>query len=211
MNTFNSTIIRAMRCNMDIKFLGSGPSTKAIIYYITDYITKSQLKTHVAYAAIQVAINGLQHADNDVDDVAGCAKKLLQKCAFSMVSKQELSSQQVVSYLRGYKDHFTSHTYCKLFWMTGKQRTLFNFASSGSQQRNAPYRIAGIDSFQQSWLKTSLRSRRMRYNISSAIGVRLWIWPASLRIEDVSIRQKAIIKETRPFKISLIRTAVAAE
>lgn len=51
-NNFNDTIIRAVCCNMDIKFIGSGVSAKAILYYITDYITKSQLKLHVAYAAL---------------------------------------------------------------------------------------------------------------------------------------------------------------
>ncbi|PBK79447.1 hypothetical protein ARMGADRAFT_950809, partial [Armillaria gallica] len=53
-NNFNDTIIHAVRCNMDIKFIGSGVSAKAILYYITDYITKSQLKLHVAYAALDV-------------------------------------------------------------------------------------------------------------------------------------------------------------
>jgi hypothetical protein len=48
-NNFNMTILEAVRCNMDIQFIGSGESAKAMIYYITDYITKSQLKTHVAY------------------------------------------------------------------------------------------------------------------------------------------------------------------
>jgi len=41
---------------MDIKFIGSGASAKAILYYVTDYITKTQLKTHVAYSAIQAAV-----------------------------------------------------------------------------------------------------------------------------------------------------------
>lgn len=50
-NNFNDTILAAIRCNMDIKFVGSGESAKAILYYITDYISKAQLKAHVAYAA----------------------------------------------------------------------------------------------------------------------------------------------------------------
>ena len=50
-NNFNVSMLEAVRCNMDIQFIGSGESAKAMIYYITDYITKSQLKTHVAYAA----------------------------------------------------------------------------------------------------------------------------------------------------------------
>ncbi|KAJ3722189.1 hypothetical protein C8R42DRAFT_537100, partial [Lentinula raphanica] len=47
-NDFNETILAAVRCNIDIKFIGSGASAKAVMYYITDYITKSQLKAHVA-------------------------------------------------------------------------------------------------------------------------------------------------------------------
>ncbi|KAJ7786845.1 hypothetical protein B0H14DRAFT_2166304, partial [Mycena olivaceomarginata] len=39
-NNFNATILEAMHCNMDIKFIGSGTSAKGILYYITDYITR---------------------------------------------------------------------------------------------------------------------------------------------------------------------------
>ena len=46
------------------------------------------------------------------------AKKLLQKCAYSMISHQELSAQQVASYLMDYKDHFTSHQYQNLYWIS---------------------------------------------------------------------------------------------
>ena len=44
---------------MGIKFIGSGASAKAILYYITDYITKSQLGAHVAYAALEPAVGKL--------------------------------------------------------------------------------------------------------------------------------------------------------
>ncbi|KAJ7462919.1 hypothetical protein FB451DRAFT_957827, partial [Mycena latifolia] len=58
-NNFNATMIEAIRCNMDIKFIGSGASAKGILYYITDYITKSQLKTHVAFAMLELAVKKL--------------------------------------------------------------------------------------------------------------------------------------------------------
>ncbi|KAG1799396.1 uncharacterized protein HD556DRAFT_1430667 [Suillus plorans] len=96
-NHFNESILEAMRCNTDIKFIGSGPAAKAILYYITNYITKSQLKTHVALAAMETA-------------------KMLQKCAHSMISHQELSAQQACSYLMDFEDHFTSHEYQGLYW-----------------------------------------------------------------------------------------------
>ncbi|KAJ7120681.1 hypothetical protein C8R43DRAFT_865397, partial [Mycena crocata] len=115
-NNFNETILQAVRCNMDIKFIGSGPAAKAILYYITDYITKSQLQAHVAYAALELAVNKLGEFDPEEDDLASRAKKLLQKCAHSLISKQEMSGQQVASYLLDFEDHFTSHQYTRLFW-----------------------------------------------------------------------------------------------
>ncbi|KAJ3724890.1 hypothetical protein C8R42DRAFT_567393, partial [Lentinula raphanica] len=55
-NNFNETITEAVRCNTDVKFVGSGPCAKAVMYYVTDYITKTQLKAHVAYAALETAV-----------------------------------------------------------------------------------------------------------------------------------------------------------
>ncbi len=115
-NNFNDTIIRAMQCNMNIKFIGSGASAKAILYYITDYITKSQLKLHVAYAALELSIQKLGEYNPNEDDVSVRAKRLLQHCSYAMISHQELSAQQVVLYLLEYEDHFTSHNFSPLYW-----------------------------------------------------------------------------------------------
>ncbi len=115
-NNFNTTMIELIRCNMDIQFLGSGPSTKAVIYYITDYITKAQLKAHVAYTALELAVKKLESSVT-VDDLPTVrAKKLLQKCAYRMIGEQELSGQQVVSYLLEKEDHFTSHSFQRVYW-----------------------------------------------------------------------------------------------
>ncbi|KAK0231893.1 hypothetical protein EDD85DRAFT_971756 [Armillaria nabsnona] len=115
-NNFNATILRAVCCNMDIKFIGSGASAKAVLYYITDYITKSQLKTHVAYAALELLVKKLGEYDPNEDEVTVRAKRLLQRCAYSMLSHQELSGQQVSSYLLDFEDHFKSHEFQGLYW-----------------------------------------------------------------------------------------------
>jgi hypothetical protein len=44
---------------MDIKFIGSGSAAKAIMYYITNYISKPELKTNVAYAALELTVQSL--------------------------------------------------------------------------------------------------------------------------------------------------------
>jgi hypothetical protein len=115
-NNFNITMLEAVRCNMDIQFIGSGESAKAMIYYITDYITKSQLKSHVAYAALQLAVKKCEQIDDDDDDFTIKSKRLLQKSAYAMISHQEMSAQQVASYLMEYEDHFTSHKFSNLYW-----------------------------------------------------------------------------------------------
>jgi len=121
-NNFNATILEAIRCNMDIKFIGSNASAKAILYYITDYITKSQLKTHVAYAALELAIKKLEQYHPNESDQSLRAKQMLQKCAYALVSHQELSAQQVASYLMDFEDHFTSHTFRPLYWTSFERR-----------------------------------------------------------------------------------------
>ncbi|KAJ7127326.1 hypothetical protein C8R43DRAFT_864944, partial [Mycena crocata] len=118
-NNFNETMLEAIRCNMDIKFIGSGASAKAILlnlYYITDYITKSQLKTHVAFAMLELAVKKLGEVNPFESDITVRGKKMLQKCAYAMISQQELSAQQVASYLMDFEDHFTSHSYRNLYW-----------------------------------------------------------------------------------------------
>ncbi|KAF9031626.1 hypothetical protein BJ165DRAFT_1308189, partial [Panaeolus papilionaceus] len=115
-NNFNETIIQAVRCNMDIKFIGSGPSAKAVTYYITNYITKSELKTHVAFAALELSVKKLGVYNPDDDELTVRAKQLLQKCAYAMISHQELSAQQVASYLMDYEDHYSSHKCRNLYW-----------------------------------------------------------------------------------------------
>lgn len=115
-NNFNMTMLEAIRCNMDIKFIGSGESAKAILYYITDYITKTDLKTHVAFAALELAVKRLGEFDPNIDEATLRAKRMLQKCAHAMISHQELSAQQVAAYLIGGGDHYSSHRFRNLYW-----------------------------------------------------------------------------------------------
>ncbi|OSC97384.1 hypothetical protein PYCCODRAFT_1448041 [Trametes coccinea BRFM310] len=116
-NNYNPTILEAMRCNMDIQYIGSGEEAKAIIYYITDYITKSPLKAHVAYASLELAIKKLSASDDEASrDTLETTRRILQRTSFSILSNQELSAQQVASYLMDYGDHFTSHRFANVYW-----------------------------------------------------------------------------------------------
>ncbi|KZT08009.1 uncharacterized protein LAESUDRAFT_626159, partial [Laetiporus sulphureus 93-53] len=55
-NTFNPIVSAALRCNTDVTSLLSGTTVRAVIAYITDYITKSPLKTHAIFDTVRTVL-----------------------------------------------------------------------------------------------------------------------------------------------------------
>lgn len=66
---------------------------------------------HVSHAALERAVSKIGEYDPSMDVLALRAKQLLQKCAYALISHQELSGQQVCSYLMDFGDRYTSHRY----------------------------------------------------------------------------------------------------
>ena len=115
-NNFNLYLIGACRCNMDIKFIWSGTDVKALVYYCTNYITKTSLSFHDTFSLVQKAI---ETSDNEN------ARKLVLRCYNSLASQQELSGTQVATYLMDFGDHHTSHVFVNIF-LIGIERYLQN-------------------------------------------------------------------------------------
>ena len=117
MNNFNEYIISACRSNMDIKFIWTGNDTKALVYYITDYVTKMSLSFHDTFSLVQKSITSLQNPNNQVDteNVIEKSRKLVLRCYNSLASQQELSGVQVASYLMNWDDHYTTHKFQGLY------------------------------------------------------------------------------------------------
>jgi hypothetical protein len=68
-NNFNDVVLFQLQSNMDIKFIGSGPAATVLVYYVSDYITKTDLKVHVGIQSLQVAMHS--HGEKfDGDDVS---------------------------------------------------------------------------------------------------------------------------------------------
>ena len=109
---YNDVIIFLLRANMDIKHIGSGEAAKALIYYITDYITKSSLPTHIGLSALLHAIHRAsdKYKEKETwerDEYAGALTIMIN----SILSRQEISHQQVMSYLVGGGDKYTNEKY----------------------------------------------------------------------------------------------------
>ncbi|CAF4095943.1 unnamed protein product [Rotaria magnacalcarata] len=117
-NNFNEYIISACRSNMDIKYIFSGSDAKALVYYITDYVTKSNLSFHDTFSLVLKAIQSLEKQKLNIDAAVNAEEKsrrLVLRCYNTLASQQELSGVQVGSYLMGWPDHHTTHEFVNLF------------------------------------------------------------------------------------------------
>jgi hypothetical protein len=117
-NNFNEYIISACRSNMDIKYIFSGSDAKALVYYITDYVTKSSLSFHDTFSLVLKAIQSLEKQTLNKDTIVNAEEKtrrLVLRCYNTLASQQELSGVQVASYLMGWPDHYTTHEFVNVF------------------------------------------------------------------------------------------------
>ncbi|CAF4321905.1 unnamed protein product, partial [Rotaria magnacalcarata] len=116
-NNFNEWLLLACRCNIDIKFIWSGSDTKALVYYISDYITKKNLSFHDCNALIYKAVEKFEKNESRINytDALDKSRRFILRCFNTLASQQEISAVQVASYLMGWPDHYTSHTFVKIY------------------------------------------------------------------------------------------------
>jgi hypothetical protein len=107
MNYYNPYILVICRHNHDIKCILSGKSAKAGLMYITNYVTKDDLKTH---HVISLMSSTIAHMKED-ETASECdrAKRRLQRWVLLVGSDTEIHAQQAVLYIRGVNDSFYSH------------------------------------------------------------------------------------------------------
>lgn len=118
---YSDVVVYLLRCNMDIKFIGSGHAARAFIYYVTDYITKPSLPVHAGMSALSLAVakvrNRLVDAhDNTEEPNSGALIGAVITAVNSMMGRHEISHPQVMSYLIGGGDHYTAEKFNILQW-----------------------------------------------------------------------------------------------
>ncbi|KAI6001858.1 hypothetical protein EDD15DRAFT_2385661 [Pisolithus albus] len=104
-NNYNPIVSFLLQCNMDIKYIGLGPAAKALVYYISDYITKSELKVNVGLEALRTALRSHESRfEGDHSSTSQFREK-------NLLTKSEISHQRVMSYLIGGGDYYTAHDF----------------------------------------------------------------------------------------------------
>ena len=116
-NHFNEYLIAACRSNVDIKCIWTDSDAKALVYYITDYMTKRSLSFHDTLSLVHKCITSIvdpSHQSNKQNAIEN-SRKLVLRSYNALASQQELSGAQVASYLMNWNEHYTTHKFQGLY------------------------------------------------------------------------------------------------
>ncbi|PVF91925.1 hypothetical protein CPB86DRAFT_845756, partial [Serendipita vermifera] len=129
-NTYSPLLTYLIRSNTDVQCLLSGTAVKAILIYVTDYITKSSLKTHTAFQCIKsIYTKHLDELGMDGD----AAHKLILKMVNALISQQEVGGPLIAAYMLGNGDHYTDCSFQSFNWFVFVSQVQSYFTSNHSE------------------------------------------------------------------------------
>ena len=116
MNTITPVLTYLLRSNSDVTSLLSGTAIKAVVAYVTDYITKQSLKTYSIFDVVKSIF------DNNSEMIGGDLKrkekvrKIFTQVVNSLTAKMEIGSPMASLYVLGNPDHYTGHDFIPFYW-----------------------------------------------------------------------------------------------
>lgn len=115
-NTFSAVLTYLFRCNTDVTSLRSGTAIKAIILYVTKYVTKPMLKTYVAFDAVRSIFGKSTIVLGGSLPRQEKARSLMTKIVNVLSAKSEMGSPMICMYLLQNPDHYTNYSFEPLHW-----------------------------------------------------------------------------------------------
>ena len=116
LNTFTPLVTYIFRCNTDVTSLASGTAIKAVVMYVSDYITKSALKTHTIFDSIRTVFHKNSEMIGGTLPMKEKARRFMTKIVNLLSAKAEMGAPMISMYLLGNPDHYTSHTFVPFYW-----------------------------------------------------------------------------------------------
>lgn len=108
-NYHNRYILVFCRHNHDLKCILSGRAARAAIIYITDYITKMDMRTYQVLSLLSRAVLQTETRPDTPETAQQNAKLVLHKCLTQLSRKREIHGQIAARFLRGLGDVILSH------------------------------------------------------------------------------------------------------
>ena len=191
LNTFHYVLTYILRCNTDVTSLLSGTAIKAVIAYVTDYITKSSLKTHVMFEIILTVLDAnsdLLSGDGNREEKA---RKLLNKIVNTMGVKLEIGGPFASLYLLGLPDHYTSHRFVPFFWRVFVSETMRPFLTENPDRDQDTVVIKKV---RGAYIGTS-RVDDYKYRPLAMQNLCLWDWVRLARVRRIVSMKEEMEKE----------------
>ena len=116
LNTITPLVTYLFRCNTDVTSLSSGTAIKGVVLYVSDYITKSTLKTHTIFDSIKSVFNRNGEMIGGSLPMKEKARRFMTKIANLLSAKAEMGAPMICMYLLGNPDHYTSHVFIPFYW-----------------------------------------------------------------------------------------------
>ena len=116
LNGYSPAILVCLRCNNDLKLVIYGRETKNIGRYLTNYQSKDPAKSYNISALLGSALMYHQKHLPRSESLQEQNRLLIYRCFNALNRQAELSGPQVMSYLMGWGDRFTSHQYVSVYW-----------------------------------------------------------------------------------------------
>lgn len=116
MNTVTPELTYVLRSNSDVTSLLSGTAIKAIVAYVTDYITKQALKTYSIFDVVRSVIDRNSELIGGDSSQKEKVRKLFTQVVNSLTTKMEIGAPMASMYVLGNPDHYTSHTFKAFYW-----------------------------------------------------------------------------------------------
>src|SRR6266567_3605182 len=98
------------------KSLLSGTAIKAIVAYISDYVTKPGLKTYSIFDAIRSVFNKSTEMLGGSLERKEKARRLITQTVNCLTAKMEIGGPMASLYLLVNPDHYTSHEFVPVYW-----------------------------------------------------------------------------------------------
>jgi hypothetical protein len=116
MNTVTPLLTYLLRCNTDVTSLLSGTAITAIVAYVTEYITKTGLKTYSIFDTIRSVFDRNSELIGGTQKQREKARRLLTKIVNALTAKIEIGGPMASLYLLKNSDHYTSHRFNTIYW-----------------------------------------------------------------------------------------------
>jgi len=105
-----------LRCNSDVTSLLSGTAIKAIVAYISDYVTKPGLKTYTIFDTIISVFDKNSEMLGGTQTRKDKARRLITKIVNALTVKLEIGGPMASLYLLGNPDHYTNRDFVVFYW-----------------------------------------------------------------------------------------------